>query len=219
MPNLRPGSESRAESENEAAPARRTKAAAPTKQEVAAVLDRLAPIQELESLAPSDITLTLLSGLSIKVSARNKSVVLAFGEIELFDHRTKNPNEQGKALFALAHGIYDRPEDHVIKRMRAIFKKYFGTKSNPFDRHPKKTLNPLFKIYDRTRAADERAKRDARNKHKSYDQSSWEHNQQDQLSAIDDGYSEPSYGEEYPFDDEDDEAGELIRRDKKNSSG
>ena len=158
-------------------------------------LDRLAPIWQLKALAPSEISLTLRSPEMIEVSARGKSKLVTYGVLGLVDHRTGIANAQGKVLVALANGKRDRPVDHVIKRIRDMFKKCFGINSNPFAPYPKDTLNPLFKIKDRTGAADDRAKRDASSKHDSYDESSLKHNQ-----------------EERPFGDEDDEAGKFLRQ-------
>jgi hypothetical protein len=222
-------SESVTESDNKLLPVEKTKAIVKEQQAVEG-LDRLAPIRQLELLTPSDISLTFLSGQIIKVSARDKSVCVTFGEIDLIDRRKRDAskqgqkttvNEQGQVLVALANGKYDRPEAWVITRIRKIFKRYFGINSDPFDSYPKGILNPLFKIEDRSRAAEDKAKQDARNKQESYDEGSLRHNPQDQPSGTDDDIEQP-YDEEYPFPDlenEEDEAAKIIRQHRKNLSG
>ena len=165
--------------------------------------DALAQIRQLPNLAPTELCLTFLPNLMVKVSAQGITKSVSCDALGLVDRRRSELNTQGTALIGIASGrILPVSHAYVISRLRTILSKHLGVKSDPFLPRSKGGWKPRFKIIDSRTTQDDRAKQKA--VHVQYDQKILEHNQV---------VSESS------FEDEDDEGGEYLRRHNEDWSG
>ncbi len=166
----------------------------------------------MENLTPEEVSITFVGdknelGICIndmlEISARNQTKLVALAEFKLLNRTKKILNKQGVMLLGMAQSkrvqLCNNAKSSIMKRLRKIFKEYFGVKLDPFE-HYRKSVGwiPRFKITDKRGAADERAKREAEN----YRTESLEQGEERGIQHTDTSETYQSSAEEYPFDKE-----------------
>ncbi len=125
-----------------------------------------AEFREMRNLSADEVSLTLLAGDMLEISARDCTKLVPSGALDLVKRRSHGgENKQGAILVCLARGKRVprgevTPKD--VSRLRGIFKTHLDV-SDPF--YPYQTNAgwvPRFSIKDNRSAADERAKRETR---------------------------------------------------------
>jgi hypothetical protein len=166
--------------------------------------DSLAQFRQLQDLAPEELCLTFLPKAMVQVSARGITKRVSCHALSLMDRRRSELNTQGAALIGIASGqILPISHAYVISRLRNILRTHLDIKSDPFFPRSKTGWDPRFKIMNKRTGQDDRARRNAVDE--QYDEDSLEHNR--------------PIGSKHPFEDEDDDAGEWLKQQKKDLSG
>jgi len=137
----------------------------------------------MENLVANELNIAFVgdqseSGLGannmLEITARKESRRIALAELDLVDRRRGTLNSQGVILLGMAQKkklAYSTNNAAKVKRLRDVFRKYFGVKGDPFERYRKGAgWVPHFKITDKRGAADERAKREAERRTDSYEE-------------------------------------------------
>ena len=177
--------------------------------------DPFVEYQEMEKLGWHEVSMSLLAGDHIEISAREKTKRVSYAHMGLVDKRIDKGilNRQGATLLGIA--FKERSKDSQYKkhlsRLRGQLKVLFGIEKNPF--HPSSFPNlhfPVFELNDYRDKADQRAKKRASWRMVSYDDENIQHQMQGSLS-----WDLQEHNEEYPFDDdlgEGDEADKWIKK-------
>lgn len=137
----------------------------------------------------------------LEISARDATRRVALAALDLVKTQGVGLNSQGAMLLGFAHNLEPPGNEataQIISRLRRrFFKEHLGVEHDPFDPKAAK-WKPRFKITDKRGAADERAKREAERHTVSLEQMN---ERGERVGDIND----------YPYEDEDDAAGELLR--------
>ena len=137
----------------------------------------------------------------LEISACNETRLVPLAALNLVNRQNGGLNGEGMILLGFTkykHLPRSNAKATKMTRLRNIFKEHLGIKSDPF--FPCREgvgWEPRFKIEDRRGAAEKRAKREAEHKTMSLD----EMNERGEMIGDDD----------YPYEDEDDETGRLLR--------
>jgi hypothetical protein len=140
----------------------------------------------------------------LEITARKETRRIAVAELNLVDRRQGTLNSQGVILLGMAQRkklTHSANNATKVKRLRDVFRNYFGVKGDPFEPYRKGAgWVPHFKITDKRGAADERAKREAERRTDSYEE----------LIERGDNFTAPNQSQEH-FDDEDDAASDWLK--------
>jgi len=170
--------------------------------------------RDLPNLKATELSIEFVAGDSgttlLEISARKKTKRVALAELDLFDRRSGEMNEQCGILLAMAQKrrvtTSDAKTARRISRLRAAIKAHLGIIDNPIAPFRKGVgYEPHFGVTDKRGAADQRAKREAERKMVSLDELS-ENGVQVPDAAQDD----------YSFEDEDDDAAKFITGSRSN---
>ena len=173
--------------------------------------DPLVEYRQMENLTWGEVSISLVAGDLIEISARGKVKRVSYAHMGLVDKRIDKGtlNRQGTTLLAIA--FQERSKDSQYKkhvsRLRGQLKSLFGIDKNPF--HPSSFPNlhfPIFELNDYRKKADQRAKERAGWRMESYDDENIQHQMQGSLSG-----SLEEHQEEYPFDPNFDEADDWLK--------
>jgi hypothetical protein len=176
--------------------------------------DPFVEYRQMENLTWGEVSISLVAGDLIEISARGKVKRVSYAHMGLVDKRIDKGilNRQGTTLLAIA--FQERSKDSQYKkhvsRLRGQLKSLFGINKNPF--HPSNFPNlhfPIFELNDYRDKADQRAKERASRRTESYDDSLAKHQIGESLSS-----DLEERTEEYPFQDdlgESDEANEWLK--------
>lgn len=173
--------------------------------------DPLVEYRQMENLTWGEVSISLVAGDLIEISARGKVKRVSYAHMGLVDKRIDKGtlNRQGATLLAIA--FQERSKDSQYKkhlsRLRGQLKSLFGIDKNPF--HPSSFPNlhfPIFELNDYRKKADQRAKERAGWRMVSYDDENIQHQMQGSLSD-----SVEEHQEEYPFDPNFDEADDWLK--------
>lgn len=167
----------------------------------------------MENLVANELNIAFVgdqseSGLGannmLEITVRKETRRIALAELGLVDRRQGTLNSQGVILLGMAqkkkltHSVKNAAK---VKRLRDVFRQYFGVNGDPFERYRKGAgWVPHFKITDKRGAADERAKREAERRTDSYEE----------LIERGDNFTAPDQSQEH-FDDEDDAASAWLK--------
>jgi hypothetical protein len=174
---------------------------------------------DLELLRWDEITITLLSGGHIQISARNMTRKVSLGELRLTNKTTNQPNKVYELLVALSSNSRRAVRTSSQRKdtayaLRKTLKAYFGIISNPLPAQEKNYV-PRFSLIDKRDAADKRAKEKALRRTVTFDEHKSSHQRADPLQGETDssvGFGPDDDG--YPYDEEndmaDDEASDWI---------
>ena len=163
----------------------------------------------MENLSWDEITLTLLSGGHIQVSARDLTRNVGLVELGLMNMTTNKPNRRFVLLASLANSkqsaVRAKPslKDHIYQ-MKKSLKSYFGIGSNPLPIQ-EKTYVSGFQLIDKRDAPDKRAKEKALRKTITFDEN--EHSHQDTPEV-----ASPTDSNQYTYDEEDCMVGDAASR-------
>jgi hypothetical protein len=165
--------------------------------------DSLSVFRDMDNLIFSEITLEFTSDTNLNISARGVKKSVHLAEMRLYTHKSQERNVLGDTLYDIALNYKLRPKgagDVLRKRvssLRTILKTRLGIqKDNPFQEDWK----PNFKVINRIKMADDRAR--VNTTHVPFNDNINYANDQSQFSSQDNNY---------PYDDEFDEAGEFLR--------
>jgi hypothetical protein len=165
--------------------------------------------RDLPDLNARELSIEFVAGDSgtalLEISARKKTKRVALAELDLFDRRNGEMNEQAVILLGMAQKrriqMADEKTARRISRLRTAIKLHLGIIDDPIANFRKGVgYEPRFRVTDKRDAADQRAKREAERKMVSLDELS-----ENGVQVSDAAQSD------YPFEDEDDEAAKLIR--------
>ena len=182
-----------------------------TDEETQSDADPLVEYRQMENLTWGEVSISLVAGDLIEISARGKVKRVSYAHMGLVDKRIDKGtlNRQGTTLLAIA--FQERSKDSQYKkhvsRLRGQLKSLFGIDKNPF--HPSSFPNlhfPIFELNDYRKKADQRAKERAGWRMESYDDENIQHQMQGSLSG-----SLEEHQEEYPFDPNFDEADDWLK--------
>lgn len=132
----------------------------------------------LPNLSASEVSIEFATGESggviLNVSARNVTRRLALAELDLFDRRKSEMNEQGGLLLGLAQGRHiknanDGKTSKQIGRLRKALKSNIGIKDDPIPYQDGMGYLLGVKVSDKRGAADARAKLEAERRKVSLD--------------------------------------------------
>lgn len=160
----------------------------------------LCVFRTMPSLNPAELKVEIAAGDSggivLNISARGTSRRVSLGEIELFDKRKAEPNEQFGVLLGLStKRPVPKSKEKAVSNIRGIFKRNLGISADPFMR-TENGYEALFTIEDKRNAADRRAKEHAERSMISIDELS---DQGQQFAA-----------NRHEFDSDDDAAGKWL---------
>ena len=176
--------------------------------------DPFVEYQKMENLSWDEVSISLVAGDLIEVSARGKTRRVSYERMGLVDKRINkgNPSRQGHTLLGIA--LQEKSNDSQytkhLSRLRVQLRNLFGIDKNPF--RPSRSPNlhfPVFELNDYRDKLDQRAKKRAISKTISYEDNKREHQMQGSLS---DNLKDRQ--EEYSFDPdfgEGDEADEWLK--------
>ncbi len=136
----------------------------------------------MKGLTADEVSITFVrdkaeSGLGannmLEISARGETRRVALATLDLVDRRNGALNSQGAILLGMAQKktkmMHTGRNAKKLTRLRRVFRIHLGINADPFDPYRKGVgWEPLFKIYDKRGAADERAKREAELRTYSY---------------------------------------------------
>ena len=171
--------------------------------------------KNVEGLNWGDITLTLLSGDHIEISARDLTRKVPLGDLGLINRTTNKPNRLFTLLTAFAKNrrgileITSKLKDQAYDLRKAL-KAFFPITTNPIPAEGRYWV-PRFNLVDKRDAPDKRAKEKAFRRTVSYDDTDLAH----QRSSTQDSGSGPDPGydlDEYPHDDETDRTAEWLKK-------
>ncbi len=171
--------------------------------------------KNVEGLNWEDITLTLLSGDHIEISARDLTRKVPLGDLGLINRTTNKPNRLSTLLTAFAKNrrgtleITSKLKDQAYDLRKAL-KAFFPITTNPIPAEGRYWV-PRFNLVDKRDAPDKRAKEKAFRRTVSYDDTDLAH----QRSSTQDSGSGPDPGydlDEYPHDDETDRTAEWLKK-------
>jgi hypothetical protein len=180
---------------------------------VSAVLDPCETFRQMKNLTSDELSITFVgdkaeSGLApnniLEISARNESRRFTLGELGLVDLRSGSVNSQGIAPLGMAQRLNilnNAKNAKKMSRLRVTIRKKLGVKDNPFDRLPNSGWTPRFLVADKRGLGDERAKTEAQRRTVSIDQ----------LNSFADQSIEVD-GPEYPFESENDDADDWMKK-------
>ena len=137
----------------------------------------LTDFRNMDRLSWNEIQIDFVAGDSgsalLNVSARKVTRRIALAELELINRKTGEMNHQGGVLLALASGHRAQTNSKMprrLSRLRTALKKHFGIDSDPFETYCQQAgYKPVFVVYDKRDAADERAKKNAERKTLSFE--------------------------------------------------
>ena len=162
--------------------------------------DPFVEYKKMENLGWHEVSIALVAGDLIEISARGKVKRVSYAHMRLVDKRIDkgNLNRQGATLLGIA--FKERSKDSQYKkhlsRLRGQLKVLFGIEKNPF--HPSSFPNlhfPVFELNDYRDKADQRAKERASRRTESYDDANIRHQLQGSLTS-----DLEEREEEYPVD-------------------
>lgn len=189
--------------------------------DAAHILEGLEVFRSMPSLSGDELNITFIGGIPendkadlgannmLKISARNATRTVALASLDLVNKQRGGVNGEGAILIGFMQGkepLKNEANATKICRLRNIFKKHLGITSSPFQ---VKALGwkPRFKIEDKRGAGEERNKREIeRYKIDSLD----EMNARGEM-ASDTNQTQQSSEENYPFNEEDDDAAVFLR--------
>ncbi len=166
----------------------------------------------MKNLTPEEVSITFVGdkgefGIGIndmlEISARKQTKFVALAEFQLVNRTKKILTKQGTMLLGMAQNrrvqLCNNAKSSIMKRLRKIFREYFGIASDPFATYRKGAgWEPLFMISDKRGAADERAKREA----EQYRTESLEQREERGIQLADTDETDQSSAEEYTYDKE-----------------
>ena len=149
---------------------------------------------DMDNLMPQEVKIEFAPNNILIISARGTRKRMSYSEFLLQNKKTGELNKQGVLLLGIAHGkSIPKNQSKTVSVIRSkIFRNLLGIKSDPFQRD----WTSHFALIDARERADERAKERA--SFTEYDPGNEEHGSYSPL-----------------FDDEDDQAGEFIRKAEK----
>lgn len=161
--------------------------------------------RDMGSLTANELTIEFVAGekggVGLSITAREVNKKVALPELDLFDRRKSELNCQGERLLDMAMNLPIKSVDSIPKqiyRLRAALKFNLGITGTTIHHIKGGGYKPLFKVFDKRGAADERAKRDA------------ELYKTDSYEVIQESGHQPY--ETADFEDENDPAGDFLRR-------
>jgi hypothetical protein len=169
---------------------------------------------DLESLSWEDISITLLSGGHIQISARDMTRKVSLGELSLKNKTTNQPNKSFELLAALSgnprKAVRMNPKlKDIAYTLRKSLKTYFGITSDPLSAQGQNYV-ARFGLIDKRDAADRRAKEKASRSTVPFDEHELSHQRGDSFQG--EPNSSLGFGpndDGYPYDEkEDDMAGD-----------
>jgi hypothetical protein len=162
--------------------------------------DPFVEYQEMEKLGWHEVSMSLLAGDHIEISAREKTKRVSYAHMGLVDKRIDKGilNRQGATLLGIAFKEKSKDSQYKkhLSRLRGQLKVLFGIEKNPF--HPSSFPNlhfPIFELNDYRDKADQRAKERASRRTESYDDANIQHQLQGRLTS-----DLKEHEEEYPVD-------------------
>ena len=145
--------------------------------------DLCAIFRTLENLTPDEVTIAFVGdrndgGLGannmFEISARDVKKRIPLVALDLIDKRRGTLNHQGVILLGFAQNRMlprNNKNSKRMSRLRSLLRDCLGLHGDPFeDRKLRGGWQPRFQIVDRRGAADERAKREAERRTKSFEQ-------------------------------------------------
>ena len=161
---------------------------------------------ELDSLEWGEITLTLLSGGHLQISARDVTKKVPLDDLDLMNRTTNKPNRLFTLLTAFARKrgtleITSKPKDQASD-LRNSLKAFFALTTNPIPAEGRHWAL-RFKLIDQRDAPDKRAKAKALRKTVAFDENDLSHQISSETVSRDNS-------DEYPHDDETDATAEWI---------
>lgn len=185
----------------------------PSAANQASTVGPCAAFLSMDNLVANELTIAFVgdqseSGLGannmLEITARQETRRIALAALGLVDRRQGTLNSQGVILLGMAQKkkLMNSENNAVkVKRLRDVFRQYFGVKNDPFEPYRKGAgWVPHFKIADKRGAADERAKREGERHTHSYEQ----------MIERGDSFTAPGQSQEH-FDDEDDPASAWLK--------
>ncbi len=128
--------------------------------------DPLSAFRLMGGLAWEEVSIILRSDGMVQITARDKSVRVSSAQIGLVDRGgSGKANRLYALLLGFARGQYfdsaEQKDRQLLSRTRRTLRSKLGISSDPFERKTESGWKPRFSLKDRTRAADERAERNA----------------------------------------------------------
>ena len=175
--------------------------------------------RNMENLGWDEISITLLSGGHIQISARDMTRKVSLGELSLKNKTTNQPNKSFELLAALSGNsrravrVNSKLKD-IAYELRKSLKTYFGITSNPLSAQGKNYV-ARFGLIDKRDAADMRAKEKASRRTVTFDEHKLSHRRADSLQGEADsslGFGPDDDGHSYDEEDDmvDDKASRWI---------
>ena len=176
-----------------------------------------AGFRHIENLSWNEVTITLLSGGHVQISARGITKKAPLGELKLLNKTTNQPNKSFELLAALSGNsrrvvrVNSKLKD-IAYELRKSLKTYFGITSNPLPAQGKNYV-ARFGLIDKRDAADRRDKEKASRSTVPFDEQKLSH----QRGASLQGEADSSLGfgpddDGHPYDEEDDMVDDKASR-------
>ena len=172
---------------------------------------------DMELLRWDEITITLLSGGHIQISARNMTRKVSLGELSLTNKTTNQPNKSFELLAALSGNsrravrVNSKLKD-IAYELRKSLKTYFGITSNPLPAQGK-NYAARFGLIDKRDAADKRAKEKASRSTVPFDEHKLSHQRGVSLQGeADSRLGSGPDDDGHPYDEEDDMVDDKASR-------
>ena len=168
--------------------------------------DRFQVFHDMDNLMFGEVTIELASDSMLVISARGVSKDIHYIEMGLFRRRPLKLNVLGETFLNIVLRNKLQPKGGASPTLRkrvsdlwALLKTNLDIEDDPFQEDWK----PNFKVIDRMKMADDRAKANA--KHVPLDGNNKDH-------GVTYQHHDEQDTDDFPFDDENDDAGRLIRR-------
>ena len=170
-------------------------------QEVSDTNSPFAAFRRMERLAWLEVSISLVDGDLIQISARKTTKRVSYSELGLVDRRIGKGqlNSQGQVFLDIATRTKSKHSQYKkhLSRLRGALQDALGIKSNPFSpTNQSRSHSPVFEFTDDRKKADQRARIRASRRSKNYDDKRAAHQLSGSLAS---DLSERT--EEYPFEE------------------